>query len=176
LPCRHPLFLCALRTGLRQGELLALRWADLDFAGRFIRVEQNLVRGALTTPKNHQRRRVDLSTQLALELQALRRRKRERCLRAGEDLPAIVFASAEGTHLDVGNVRRAFYRALTAAELLHVRFHDLRHTFASLLIQQGESLAYVRDQMGHKSIQIAVDIYGHLVPGGKPSRGRSAGR
>jgi integrase len=56
-------------------------------------------------------------------------------------------------------------RILTAAGLAHIRFHDLRHTFASLLIQQGESLAYVRDQMGHASIQITVDTYGHLVPG-----------
>src|SRR3954452_7522861 len=55
---------------------------------------------------------------------------------------------------------------LEKAELRRVRFHDLRHTFASLLIQQGESLAYVRDQFGHKSVQITVDVYGHLVPGG----------
>jgi integrase len=47
-----------------------------------------------------------------------------------------------------------------------VRFHDLRHTFASLLIQQGEGLPYIRDQLGHSSIQVTVDIYGHLVPGG----------
>jgi site-specific recombinase XerC len=77
-----------------------------------------------------------------------------------------VFASDTGGFLDVGNVRRAFYRILTAAGMRHIRFHDLRHTFASLLIQQGESLAYVRDQMGHASIQITVDTYGHLVPGG----------
>ena len=47
-----------------------------------------------------------------------------------------------------------------------IRFHDLRHTFASLLLQNGESLAYVKEQMGHSSIQVTVDIYGHLVPGG----------
>ena len=47
-----------------------------------------------------------------------------------------------------------------------IRFHDLRHTFASLLIQNGESLTYVKEQMGHSSIQVTVDIYGHLVPGG----------
>jgi integrase len=50
--------------------------------------------------------------------------------------------------------------------LRRVRFHDLRHTFASLLLQNGESLAYVKDRMGHSSIQVTVDIYGHLVPGG----------
>jgi integrase len=158
--------LCALRTGLRQGELLGLRWSDIDFAGRFIHVRQNRVHGVTTTPKNHQVRRVDMSTQLALELKALRRRERARCLAESVDMPTMVFASKTGGYLDVGNVRRAFYRILTAAGLRHIRFHDLRHTFASLLIQQGESLAYVRDQMGHASIQITVDTYGHLVPGG----------
>ena len=58
-----------------------------------------------------------------------------------------------------------FYKALAKAGLRRVRIHDLRHTFASLLIQNGESLAYVKDQLGHHSIQITVDIYGHLVPG-----------
>jgi len=59
-----------------------------------------------------------------------------------------------------------FSKALTAAKLRRVRFHDLRHTFASLLIEQGESLAYIRDQLGHSSIKVTVDTYGHLVPGG----------
>ena len=60
---------------------------------------------------------------------------------------------------------RVFKPALAAAGLRAVRFHDLRHTFGSLLIQAGASLAYVRDQMGHSSIQVTVDIYGHLIPG-----------
>jgi len=51
------------------------------------------------------------------------------------------------------------------AGLRRIRFHDLRHTFASLLIQNGESLAYVKDQLGHSSIRLTVDVYGHLVPG-----------
>ena len=54
---------------------------------------------------------------------------------------------------------------LPNAKVRRVRFHDLRHTFATMLIQQGEGLAYVRDQMGHSSIKVTVDIYGHLVPG-----------
>ena len=64
------------------------------------------------------------------------------------------------------NLRKVFNRLLTAAKLRRVRFHDLRHIFATLLIEQGESLAYIRDQLGHSSIKITVDTYGHLVPGG----------
>ena len=58
-----------------------------------------------------------------------------------------------------------FSKVLEKAQLQRVRFHDLRHTFASLLIAQGESLAYVRDQFGHASIELTVDTYGHLIPG-----------
>src|SRR4030081_1159199 len=58
-----------------------------------------------------------------------------------------------------------FTPAVEAAGLRHIRFHDLRHTFGSLLIQRGASLAYVKDQMGHSSIQVTVDTYGHLIPG-----------
>jgi integrase len=69
--------------------------------------------------------------------------------------------------LDGDNIRhRAFQAVLKKDGLRHIRIHDLRHTFASLLIQNGESLAYVKEQMGHHSIQVTVDTYGHLVPGG----------
>jgi len=71
-----------------------------------------------------------------------------------------------GTQIDPSNLRKLFNRLLTDAKMRRVRFHDLRHTFASLLLQNGESPAYVKEQMGHSSIQVTVDIYGHLVPGG----------
>jgi integrase len=82
-------------------------------------------------------------------------------------MSAWVFTVKTGAALDGDTLRRrVFQPALTKAKLRQVRLHDLRHTFASLLIQQGESLAYVRDQLGHSSIQVTVDVYGHLVPGG----------
>jgi len=90
-PRWHPLLLCALRTGLRQGELIALQWAEIDFAGRFITVNRNYVRGVLTTPKNHQRRRVDMSTQLVETLAALRLRQKAKALKKGTPAPAMVF-------------------------------------------------------------------------------------
>jgi integrase len=68
--------------------------------------------------------------------------------------------------LDANDLRRQIlYKALDFAGIRRVRFHDLRHTFASLLLQQGESLTYIKDQLGHFSIQMTVDIYGHLIPG-----------
>jgi integrase len=81
-------------------------------------------------------------------------------------MEGFVFTTPEGKSLDPNDLRRGIlYRALDLAGMRRVRFHDLRHTFASLLLQQGESLTYVRDQLGHSSIQMTVDIYGHLVPG-----------
>jgi integrase len=77
-----------------------------------------------------------------------------------------VFPSRAGTVLDPSNLfHYHFLPCLEHAGLRRFRFHDLRHTFGSLLIQDGASLAYVKDQMGHSSIQITVDTYGHLIPG-----------
>ena len=75
-------------------------------------------------------------------------------------------ASRGGTQIDPSNLRKLFNRFLTDAKLRRVRFHDLRHSFASMLLQNGESLTYVKEQMGHSSINVTVDICGHLVPGG----------
>jgi len=78
-----------------------------------------------------------------------------------------VFCSETGDLLDPDNIRhRAFVPLLKVSGLRQIRFHDLRHTFASLLLQQGESPVYVKEQMGHSSIAITVDLYGHLIPGG----------
>src|SRR5262249_7517842 len=72
----------------------------------------------------------------------------------------------EGQQLEMYNVKnRYFLKTLEKAKLRRIRFHDLRHTFASLLIQNAESLAYVKDQLGHRSITMTVDVYGHMVPG-----------
>ena len=79
-------------------------------------------------------------------------------------MSAWVFTARNGASLDGDNVRkRVFQPALVRTKLRQIRIHDLRHTYASLLIQQGESLAYVRDQLGHSSIQVTVDIYGHRL-------------
>ncbi len=108
-----------------------------------------------------------MSAQLTETLRVLLTTRKSEALRTGRgQVPEWVFCSEDGGPLDGDNLRhRVFYRVLAKAGLRRIRFHDLRHTFASLLIQNGESLAYVRDQLGHASIQLTVDTYGHLVPG-----------
>jgi integrase len=167
-PRHYPLALTLARTGLRLGEAIALQWGDIDFKGRFIVVQRNFSRGKAETPKSGKSRRVDMSKQLTETLVALRRQRKLQTLKQGwQKVPDWVFINNQGEPLDVNNWRkRVFYRALEKAGLRRIRIHDLRHTYASLLIQAGESLPYVRDQLGHHSISVTVDIYGHLAPEG----------
>ena len=178
----HPFFLCAPRSGLREGELISLIGADVDFNGRFIHVQRNLSRGKISVTKNGKDRKVDMSAQLAEVLSDLLSKRRADALRREMEKPADerrdaatvvnevmegwLFQTPLGAQVDPSNLRKLFNRLLTDAKMRRVRFHDLRHTFASLLLQNGESPAYVKEQMGHSSIQVTVDIYGHLVPGG----------
>jgi integrase len=164
-PRWHPWILLALRTGLRLGEQIALQWGDVDWNGRFLLVQRNCVRGLLTTPKSQRRRRVDLSSQLVSTLLEWKRFQQARALEKGINCPVWIFPSLTGTLLEERNIRHVFKRMLEKAALRHIRVHDLRHTFASLLLQQGESIVYVKEQLGHASIQITVDTYGHLIPG-----------
>ncbi len=178
----YPMLLCALRTGMRQGELIGLTPAALDFHGRFIEVSQIVSRNEVTTPKSGKSRRVDMSSQLKDTLQELVSKRRGEALRREMEKPAgerrnaatvadevmsgWLFTTPAETRLEPSNLRKVYSKLLADAKLRQIRFHDLRHSFASLLIGQGESLAYIRDQLGHHSIQITVDTYGHLVPGG----------
>jgi integrase len=168
-PTWFPFFFALARTGLRLGEALGLKVGDLDFVGSFITVRRTYTHGKVGTPKNGKTRRVDLSTQLAEVLRDRVRRVEARALATGAaaDLVADLwlFTNADGGPLDESRARKQMRRVCRKAGLRDLRVHGLRHTFASLLIQQGEPLAYVRDQLGHYSIQLTVDTYGHLVPG-----------
>jgi len=183
MPHYYPLLLCAARTGIREGELIALKWGNIDFHGRFLEVRHKVVRGKVTSPKHGKTRKVDMSLQLTNALDELLGQRKAEALKRemgkpleeqkkheevlNEVMDSWVFVTPIGARMDPNRMRKnVFYRCLDHAELRRVRFHDLRHTFASLLIQQGESLAYIKDQLGHSSIQITVDTYGHLVPGG----------
>jgi integrase len=174
----YPLFLMAVRTGLRRGELVALQWGDLQLGGdadhsdRFILVQHNYVRREHTTTKSKKSRRVDLSRELRRVLIDLRdKRLLEAYLKGKNDISdEVVFRSPEKAILDPDNLyHRIFLPVLSKAGIRKIRLHDLRHTFGSLLLQNGASIVYVKEQMGHSSIQVTVDTYGHLIPGANVS-------
>jgi integrase len=174
----YPLFLMAVRTGLRRGELVALQWGDLQLGGdadhsdRFILVQHNYVRREHTTTKSKKSRGVDLSRELRRVLIDLRdKRLLEAYLKGKNDISdELVFRSPEKAILDPDNLyHRIFLPVLAKAGIRKIRLHDLRHTFGSLLLQNGASIVYVKEQMGHSSIQVTVDTYGHLIPGANVS-------
>ena len=103
-----------------------------------------------------------------LLVKVLQNHKKKQTFRYGDpDRPEWVFITSTGTPIDEYNFRgRVFYKALKRAKLRHIRIHDLWHTYASHLMQRGVSMVYVKEQLGHHSIKMTVDVYGHLVPGG----------
>jgi integrase len=173
-PEYHPLFLTAVRAGLRRGELVALQYGDIEFgkndndSNRFILVQHNYVRREHTTTKSRKSRRVDMSRELRRTLIEMRDTRLKAANFEGKtDISRdLVFPSPDGSILDPDNLyHRYFVPVLAKSKIRKIRLHDLRHTFGSLLIQKGASIVYVKEQMGHSSIQVTVDTYGHLIPG-----------
>jgi integrase len=150
------IFLTAAFTGLRMGELLALRWRDVDFAGSTIRVRASWAGSALTTPKSGKVRSVPLAPDVASTLAQLGRREHW----IGED--DLVFASELGTYLDGSALRRRYKAALDRAALRPLRFHDLRHTFGTRMIAKAD-IRRVQEWMGHADIQTTMR-YLHYAP------------
>jgi integrase len=161
-PRLYPLILCAARTGLRQGELIGLQWGDVDFHGGFIEVRRGVVLRQETTTKSHKIRRVDMSQHLQATLMNLKELKQLEAMAEGRELAPWVFLAKGGQRWDDRHLRRIWVKCLEAAGLRHVRFHDLRHTYASELAEQGAPPKYVQSQLGHSSIQVTMDVYSHF--------------
>jgi integrase len=164
------LYVTALATGLRQGELLGLRWDDLDLEACRLSVRHTLARvdGRLTLlePKTERSRRtVILSEVAATSLHAHRTRQRMERLVAGSRWAdsGHVFTTTAGTPIDAAMVTRAFASALKRAGLPRSRFHDLRHATATYLLAQGFTLEDVKNLLGHSSITLTSNTYGHVL-------------
>lgn len=167
------LFHLAIHTGLRRGELVALRWSDLDWAtgGLEIRRQLQRVKGAglvFVEPKTSaSRRRVVLGASVLAQLRAHRKRQLEERLFAGDGWHEqdLAFTSTIGTPIEPHEVNRRFDALLLKAGLPHVRLHDLRHTAATLMLQQGTHPKIVQERLGHSKISMTLDTYSHVLPG-----------
>ena len=150
------IYLTAAFTGLRLGELLALRWREVDFTGAVIRVRASYSMGALTTPKSGKVRAVPMAPNVAQALAQLGQRTNW----VGED--DLVFCGVAGGYLDGSALRRRYKAALTAAALRPLRFHDLRHTFGTRMIAKAD-IRRVQEWMGHADVQTTMR-YLHYAP------------
>ena len=165
------LFSVAVAMGLRLGEALGLRWEDVNFEDGVLRLRVALQRidGALvlTDVKSRRSRRglVMPATVLAA-LKTHRVRQLEQRLAAGDRWSdtGLVFTTRHGKALDARNVSRQFHKILTAAGLPSIRFHDLRHTAASLLLAQGVEPLTIMEILGHSQVSLTLDTYTHVMP------------
>src|SRR3989338_3268266 len=172
--CREPFktfVLTAVLTGMRKGELLGLQWGDIDWNSNTIFVKrslkctfgkENIKDGKwwyFDTPKTkYSVRAVTMSPRLKEALEIHR-------ITAPVNEDDLIFCNGGNNPLDPDNiVKRYFQPALRMAGLRMIRFHDLRHTYTSLLIAQGENVKFIQSQLGHASIQTTMDRYGHLLP------------
>jgi integrase len=165
------LYTVAVTTGLREGEILALRWEDVDFEADKLQVRRTASEARIgrvyETPKSGMGRSIRLTQKAAQSLREHRKRQlEERMERAGlwkdHDL---VFPSEVGTSLGARNLQRAFKIRLKRAGLPETtRFHDLRHTCATLLLRQGVNPKLVQELLGHRDVALTLNVYSHVLP------------
>ena len=166
------LYHLAIVTGLRQSELLALKWSDLDWQKRALKVQRQLKReklneGYFIAPKTKAgKRSVDLGAETIKKIQAHYERQRLERLVAGNrwEENDLIFPSTIGTPLNQSNLLKSFKRFVQIAGLPIIRFHDLRHTSASLMLNHGVPPIIVARRLGHSKVSITLDTYGHLMP------------
>jgi integrase len=158
------LCLLALKTGMRQGELFALRWGDVDLEEAVVRVRRSRTGATLGTPKNRERRDVDLISDVVETLAQLRG---ERPRPNGDGL---VFPGTNGTEFLTPSVvlRRQLYPAMARAGIPRVgpteekrTFHSFRHTFAKRALESGAQITWLSRHLGHSTLKVTTDIYGH---------------
>ncbi len=157
------LFLLAIMSGAREGELLGLQWGDIDWTNSQMHIQRSYTKGRFFPTKTRtSNRRVDLGPTVinALKLWRLA------CLANKHDL---IFPNEAGEPINYSNMMtRHFFPTLKAAGLPKIRFHDLRHTNASIRLEMGENIKYIQKQLGHSSPTVTLNVYAHLMKSSNP--------
>ena len=168
----HRLFYTALFTGMRQGELLGLTWRGVNLEQGYISVFQELFKRSGTciikeVKTRNSRRRIALSPSLVQVLRSQRLEAEANAILLGRELgpDGLVFSYPDGRALDPGTITHSFSKTLTEAGLPHIRFHDLRHTFATFMLGAGVNVKVVSEMLGHASTSFTMDTYAHVTPG-----------
>ena len=168
-PQYYALFYTAIFTGMRRGELLAVEWNDIDFIKKTIAVNKQLYRRRVTSTKtNKSTRTISISDGL---IEVLRQHKKDSAI-----LSKIVFCTTKGEYLHAWSMAENHFKPVLKAvakdlnekdicnNLEKIRFHDLRHTYASLLLSKNVPIKYVQNQLGHSSCKVTLDTYAHVMP------------
>lgn len=168
----YALYFLAIVTGMRQGELLALKWENVDLEKGILSIKLNLKRvpgGGLILDKPKTKssiRSIKLGSD-SIEILKAHKKQLSTEKQAARDLwqnEGFVFPSTVGTALDPSNLLKQFRKLLKTANLPKIRFHDLRHTAASLMLNNGIDVLVASQRLGHAHPSITLDVYGHLMP------------
>ena len=160
------LLVLAICTGMRQGELLGLQWRDVDFDRGVVTVRRQLSESGVDGPELAELKTEKSRRSIALPASAVASLRMHRERYGAEPLPtALVFTADRGGPVHKRNLlRRWFYPLLKRAGLPKVRFHDLRHTHASLLLAEGVHPKVVQERLGHSQVSVTLDVYSHVAP------------
>ena len=167
----YPLRLLAATTGMRRGELAGLTWrnVDLDAARltvnrQILSVGYNLIESSLKSTTS--RRTIDLDPLTVAELRRHRRNQLEQRMATGRRSDdGYVFAKPDGSPVHPDYISQTFRRVVTKLDVPRIRLHDLRHTHASILLQQGVNAKVVSERLGHSSVAFTMTVYQHVMPG-----------
>lgn len=175
----HALLVVAIYTGMRKGEILGLKWEDIDFNNKVIHVKRSLCRVKNDDPEDSRKtklvlmkpktvksvRTIPLSkeAEYALRRHHIKQNEQKMKYRNIYQDQGLVFTREDGTFADARGVIRKFQKILDEAGVKRCRFHDLRHTFASILLNNGESMKVIQELLGHSTITTTMDIYSHVT-------------
>jgi len=165
----YPVVFSAVMTGLRQGELFGLKWSDVDFAKKVIHVRRTYHPAhGFGSPKSKKGERVVVMSPALGGVLAGHKAK------SGGGSDDLVFRTIDGKVIDYRNIEpREYHKALDRAGVRRVRFHDLRHSHAALMIAIGVNAKFLQRQMGHADIGVTLNTYGHLLPDASEGIGES---
>ncbi|MYH00447.1 MAG: site-specific integrase [Acidimicrobiaceae bacterium] len=167
----YPLYLLAATTGMRRAEIAGLVWRNVDLdtarltvSQQLLSVEYKLIESDLKTPTS--RRTIDLDPHTVAQLRLHRRRQLEDRMATGRrHNGGYVFAKSDGSPIHPDLISQTFERLLAKIDLPRIRLHDLRHTHATILLQQGVNPKVVSERLGHASVSFTMDVYQHVLPG-----------
>ena len=167
----YALWHLAAMTGMRRGELLGLRWADVDLVARRVSVRQALISVAyeitVTTPKSHNARVIDIDPETARVMRRHRNQQEEELASCGVQLcdSALIFGKPSGDTIHPDVISQTFDKRVARVDVRRIRFHDLRHTHATIGLRAGVPVKVMSERLGHSTPAFTLQQYAHVIPG-----------